>query len=78
MKIELVPEGPRQPLFSCPPGPFEVYGIVGFKSEYGDNNGFIHAFNEGGEYLWCGTTHPAAQRQIFVQPLRLVKTPSKA
>jgi hypothetical protein len=42
-------------------------------SEYGDNNGFIHAFNEGGEYFWAGAKGSLEQRKLLVQPLRIVK-----
>lgn len=75
-KIELVPDGFMVPLAECPEGPFLFDGIVGFKSEYGDNNGFIHAFNEGGEYFWAGTKGPLEQRKLVVQPLRIVKVTS--
>lgn len=73
MKVELVPDGEPTTLAQCPRGPFLFQGIVGFKSEYSDNNGFIHAFNEGGEYFWAGAGTPANQRKLMVQPLRLVK-----
>lgn len=72
-KIELRPDGFQVPLSECPNGPFLYEGIVGFKSEYGDNNGFIHAFNEGGEYFWAGAETNHEQRQIMVQPLRIVR-----
>lgn len=73
MKIELVENGPMRTLYACPPGPFLYDGIVGFKSEYRDNTGFVHAFNEGGEYFWAQAQNHWEQSQLVVQPLKLVK-----
>lgn len=77
VKIELVPDGFMLPLCECPEGPFLFEGLVGFKSEYGDNNGTIHAYNEAGEMFWAGTSTPREQRRILVQPLRIVKHESQ-
>jgi hypothetical protein len=73
MKIELVEDGAPTILAQCPKGPFLFEGIVGFKSEYMENNGFIHAFNEGGEFFWAGAKSADEQRMLMVQPLRMVK-----
>lgn len=76
VKIELIPDGFPVPLCECPEGPFLYGDMVGFKSEYGSNNGKIDAFCESGEYFWGGTKVPLEQRRLMLQPLRIEKRES--
>ena len=56
-RLLIVPSGWPCALRECPPGPFidpDHPENLCFKSEYGDNDGKIDAFNAAGEY-YTGT-----------------------
>lgn len=73
-QLILVPEGWPCALADCPPGPFVWLGApgkdhVGWMTEYGDNSGKRHAYNESGECIdweqWKGAqVQPLVSRWI--------------
>jgi len=80
-RLEMQPDGWPCTLAECRPGHFLVSwadpedpkietDLLCFKSEYSDNNGFIHAFNEAGEYFHSGST--TETRNTIVQPIRAI------
>lgn len=70
MKLKL---GKLTTLENLPKGSLFLHGnTIGFKSEYGDNNGRIDAYILGsGEFFWGGTNKPMVQRKLPVAELKL-------
>ena len=59
-------------LRDCPVGLFLFDGSLGYKSEYGDNRGFVHAYCFGsGEYFWGGAKNAHDQGSLMVTPMKL-------
>ena len=65
----LVADTYAHPLHSCKPGPFLHGSMLGFLSEYGDNNGRRDAYCDTGEFFWAGTTSPRDQGNIDVRAM---------
>jgi hypothetical protein len=61
-------------LADCPTGLFMFGDTLGFKSEYGNNEGRIDAFIvSSGEFFWGPNPQTiAAQRERMVRPVRVI------
>lgn len=68
-RLELIPNGWACTLDECPPGHFLFHEMVGFKSEYRNNEGRIEAYCDTGEAFWGGTTKHEDTNKLIVQPL---------
>jgi hypothetical protein len=63
-------------LADCPIGLFLYQDTLCFKSEYGDNDGFVHAYIVwSGEYLWGSPNAKTKyeQSQLMVLPLKVIE-----
>lgn len=65
MTIKMLPADFPMPFGECPPGFFLYDGMVGLKSEYGDD-----AYCDTGEAFWGGTSVPAERAKLMVTPLK--------
>lgn len=63
-------------LKNCPPGLFIFKGRLGFKTEYGDENG-SEAFCASGEYFWGGTRNAKSRGELMVVPVCVDFAPSE-
>lgn len=67
----IVPHGHQCTLAECPPGPF-FFGpelTVGFKTEYGSDDGSPDAYcMESGEFFWAGAKSREERGRLIVQP----------